>query len=161
MIPLNKLIVQLRTIAIFFIGFIGAVITYGWTLDRAVHLSVPLIAQFIVGLTITTQFNSVATLLVDLFPGQSASATASNNFYRCLLGAAGTAVIDPIITRLGPGWAFTMLAFINVILGVPLILLEWKYGMQFRSERAQKEILRKEMKQHKKLRLNLESSLTL
>lgn len=41
--------------------------------------------------------------MVDLFPGRSASATAANNFYRCLMGAGGTAVIDPILARMGPG----------------------------------------------------------
>lgn len=182
--------------AVFFIGFIAATIVYGWTLDRGVNLAVPLIAQFIsqfvislpsillpchplltrgvvcaVGLTITTQFNSVSTLLVDLFPTQSASATAANNVYRCLLGAAGTAIIDPVISKLGAGelshsgpcslavsdslyWesiglAFTMLSLINVCF-VPLILIEWKYGMQFRLERAHRKQARQEVKAESK-----------
>jgi hypothetical protein len=56
-----------------------------------------------VGFAATTQFNSVATLMVDLYPSQSASATAANNLYRCLVGAAGTAFIEPLLRKLGPG----------------------------------------------------------
>lgn len=98
---------------------------YGWVVEKRVHLAVPLIMQFIgecshpdlpgltapntdlsfslVGLTVTSIFNMVSTLLVDAYPGQSASATAANNLYRCLVGAAGTAVIDPILSALGSG----------------------------------------------------------
>lgn len=109
----------------FFVVYISVCIIYGWTVEKAVHLSVPLICQFFgssplwllspeisllkvfvnstVGLCVTTQFNAIGTLLVDLHPTRSASATAANNLYRCLMGAAGTAVINPIIDALGTG----------------------------------------------------------
>lgn len=55
------------------------------------------------GLGVTTILNSVSTLLVDLYPKQAASATAANNLYRCLCGAAGTAIIEPLINAIGEG----------------------------------------------------------
>lgn len=121
-------------------------VVYGWTVDKAVHLSVPLICQFGVGFASMTQFTSISTLLVDLFPHKSASATASNNLSRCLLGAGATAVIDPIIGAMGngassfrlldhhpprcaqltrwrarthAGWAFTMLSLITLASAPP------------------------------------------
>ncbi|GAA5932417.1 hypothetical protein JCM10213_005313 [Rhodosporidiobolus nylandii] len=128
---------RLRSLPYWFFALIAATITYGWLLDKAVHLSAPLIMQFIIGLSVTSLFNMVNTLLVDLYPGQSASATAANNLYRCLCGAAGTGFIDPLLNRLGAGWAFTMLSLLNCCF-VPLIVLEWKYGMRIRLQRAER-----------------------
>lgn len=48
-------------------------------------------------------FNNVTTLVVDLFPKKSASATAANNLSRCIIGAGGVSVIEPILARIGPG----------------------------------------------------------
>ena len=42
-------------------------------------------------------------LLVDIYPGQPATVTAANNLVRCLLGAAATAVIKPMINVIGTG----------------------------------------------------------
>lgn len=63
------------------------------------------------------------------------SRTTQNNLYRCCLGAAGTAFVDPLINAMGAGWAFTFLSLLNCCF-VPLILLEWKHGMRWRAERA-------------------------
>jgi hypothetical protein len=85
-----------------------------------------------------------------MYSGQSASATAANNLYRCLCGAAGTAVIDPIISALGPGWAFTMLSLLCCCF-IPLIVVEWRCGMRFRGERAARLKSKAERKAEKKL----------
>ncbi|GJN90279.1 hypothetical protein Rhopal_003285-T1 [Rhodotorula paludigena] len=121
--------------AYFFFLLVAATIVYGWVVDRGVHISVPLIMQFIIGLSVTSVFNIVGTLLVDLYPGQSASATAANNLIRCCFGAAGTGFIEPLLDRLGAGWSFTMLSLINCLF-IPLMLLEWRHGMKWRAERA-------------------------
>ncbi|GAA6044652.1 hypothetical protein JCM8097_003129 [Rhodosporidiobolus ruineniae] len=139
---------RLRSLPVWFVALVASTIAYGWLVDKGVHLSAPLIMQFIIGLSVTSLFNSVSTLLVDLYPGQSASATAANNLYRCLCGAAGTGFIDPLLNRLGAGWAFTMLALLNCCF-VPLILLEWKYGMRFRLERAERSKREKEKSDEK------------
>lgn len=47
-----------------------------------------------------------STMLIDLQPGRGSAITGSFNFVRCLLGAAGTATIEPMIQRIGVGWAF-------------------------------------------------------
>ena len=93
--------------------------------------------SLLVGLSVTSQFNCVSTLLVDMYPGASASATAANNLYRCLCGAAGTGFIEPLIAALGEGWAFTLLACLTLAFA-PLLLLEWSRGMRWREERRQR-----------------------
>ncbi|GAA5856146.1 hypothetical protein JCM9279_004925 [Rhodotorula babjevae] len=125
---------RLRSLPYFFFGLVASTIVYGWVVDKGVHLSVPLIMQFIVGLTVTSVMNGVNTLLVDLYPGQSASAIAANNLYRCLCGAAATGFIDPLLKRLDPGWAFTMLSLVTCLFA-PLMILEYRNGMRWRAER--------------------------
>lgn len=49
--------------------------------------------------------SSILTV-IDLFPTESATSTSTNNLIRCLLGAGGLAVIDPILNRLGAGYGF-------------------------------------------------------
>jgi hypothetical protein len=175
-------------------------ITYGWLVEYGVHLSAPLIMQFFsklfsltllfidfeltkfvahatVGLTVTSMFNMAQTLMVDLYPGQGASATAANNLYRCLAGAGILAFIDPLINRMGVGrfdrlwlilllrklttprsfyvgWAFTFLSLLNACF-LPLPWLEMKYGMQWRRERALRLQAKKEHLEEKK-RVKLE-----
>ncbi|BGP14772.1 Kynureninase (L-kynurenine hydrolase) [Rhodosporidiobolus nylandii] len=128
---------RLRSLPYSITLMVVSTIVYGWTVEKGVHISVPLICQF-AGFASMTQFTSISTLLVDLFPGASASATASNNLARCLLGAGATAVIDPIISRMGVGWAFTMLSLLCVAF-LPLLVIEWQYGMRFRQKRAERK----------------------
>ncbi|KWU43702.1 MFS general substrate transporter, partial [Rhodotorula sp. JG-1b] len=136
---------RLRSEPYFFFVLIASTITYGWVLDKGVHLSVPLIMQFFIGVSVTTIFNCTSTLLVDLYPGQSASATAANNLYRCCAGAAGVGFVEPLLNRLGAGWSFTFLSLLCCCFS-PLMLLEWKNGMRWRAERAERLQVEQEQK---------------
>ncbi|GAA6025940.1 hypothetical protein JCM11491_005120 [Sporobolomyces phaffii] len=126
---------RLRSLPYYFVALVCSTIAYGWFVNYGLHLSAPLIMQFIIGLTVTSMFNMSQTLMVDLYPGQGASATAANNLYRCLAGAGTTAFIDPLINRMGVGWAFTFLPLLNTCF-LPLVWLEVRNGMKWRRERA-------------------------
>ncbi|GMF69515.1 unnamed protein product [Aspergillus oryzae] len=110
------------------------VIAFGWVLHFGVHLAAPTTILFVMGLGLTGAFNTVSTLLVDLYPGNASAATASNNFVRCLLGAGATALIDPMLNTMGRGWCFTFIAF--VMLGTaPLLGVVVRFGPRWREER--------------------------
>ncbi|KAI5480269.1 MFS transporter [Pseudohyphozyma bogoriensis] len=111
---------RLRSLPAFVVLLTAAILVNGWTLEKGVHIAAPLVAQFFVGMSVTICFNVATTLLVDLYPGKSASASAANNLSRCLLGAAGQGFIEPLIQALGNGWAFTLIAGINLVM-VPMI----------------------------------------
>ncbi|RUS20019.1 hypothetical protein BC937DRAFT_86558 [Endogone sp. FLAS-F59071] len=51
----------------------------------------------------TAIFNVYSTLMVDLFPGDSASITASNNLSRCIFSAIATVTVNPEVAALGSG----------------------------------------------------------
>ncbi|KOC08603.1 putative MFS transporter [Aspergillus flavus AF70] len=110
------------------------VIAFGWVLHFGVHLAAPTTILFVMGLGLTGAFNTVSTLLVDLYPGNASAATASNNFVRCLLGAGATALIDPMLNAMGRGWCFTFIAFV-MLATAPLLGVVVRFGPRWREER--------------------------
>ncbi|KAI0166548.1 major facilitator superfamily transporter [Xylariaceae sp. FL1272] len=95
-------------------------VAYGWTVQARV---LPIIMAF-------------GTLITDLNPDRSSTAAASANIVRCLLAAAGTAALQPIIDGVGPGWCFTIFGGLIGVC-VPLLLLVIKIGPTWRKRRIQ------------------------
>jgi multidrug resistance protein len=115
-----------------------AMLIYGWVLGREVHLSAPVILLFVIGWSIIGTSQVLNVLLVDLWPGKSASATAANNLFRCELGAAASAAISPMALAMGEGWAYTTLALISIAASPCLLAVATK-GIEWRKKRNQKE----------------------
>jgi hypothetical protein len=86
----------------------------------------------------TGAFTILSTLIVDLYPTKPSSATACNNFVRCLMGAGGTAVIESMLRAMGRGWCFTFVAGVCACMA-PLLVVERKCGMRWRVEREERE----------------------
>lgn len=115
-----------------------SILVFGWFLNYGIHLAAPTCILFLMGLSLTGAFNTIGTLLVDLFPTQAAKATAANNFVRCLLGAGATALIDPMLSAMGRGWCFTFIALV-MMATTPLLLVVIRKGPNWREERRLKE----------------------
>ncbi|KAL4892799.1 major facilitator superfamily domain-containing protein [Aspergillus ambiguus] len=127
--PIEKARLQL-TLPLLVIGGL-AVVAFGWVLDFRVHLAAPTTILFFMGFGLTGAFNTVSTLLVDLYPTNASAATASNNFARCLLGAGATALIDPMLGAMGRGWCFTFVSLV-MLLTAPLLLIVIRLGPRWR-----------------------------
>ncbi|KAK7990494.1 chloramphenicol resistance protein [Apiospora arundinis] len=95
------------------------------------HIAVPLILQFLIGFTKQSLFTFLNTLLVDYYPDKSASAQAANNLVRCEMAAAGLAVVDIMIQRLGVGWCFVVFAALPAVT-LPLIWVLERKGVAWR-----------------------------
>ncbi|KAF5554658.1 multidrug resistance [Fusarium mexicanum] len=91
--------------------------------------------QFIIASTATAIFNINSTILVDCFPDNSAGATATNNLCRCLLGAVGVSVIQPMIASLKIRNAFLVLTGIAVVFS-PLVWVQWRMAEKWRRNRV-------------------------
>lgn len=98
------------------------VLAFGWVVNYGVHLAAPEVLLFFIGMGQTGGFISTSTLLVDLHMSNPAAATAANNMVRSFFSAAASAAIDPMLSSLGRGWAFTLIAFI-LLVTIPFLLL--------------------------------------
>jgi MFS family permease len=104
--PLEK--ARLRLIPLFALLQCAAMLVFGCTLQYHVHISVPIITTFVTGWTAVSIQSIVMTYLVDLFNEKSASASAALNLARCLLGAGGTAIANPLIEATNTGTTFSI-----------------------------------------------------
>lgn len=111
---------------------------WGWALQYKTSIAVPAVLLFLMGLGMIGFNNTSSVLIVDMYPGRAGAATAANNLTRCLIGAAATAAITPMIDKMGIGWAFTLYGFLY-LLGAPMLLLIMKNGIKWRRNLRVKE----------------------
>ena len=121
----------------------AALIAYGWMLRPETRLAAPLVLTFLIGVFMTTTYNSLNVLLVDLYPDSPSAASAANNFTSCLMGVGGSAVIEPMISRMGLGWAFTLVGLV-VAVASPMLYVVKRWGPVWREERRARNKKRKE-----------------
>ena len=154
--PIEKARIQI-IYPLLYIG-IATVLCYGWALERNAPLAAPLILHFTIGLTLTGSFNVMSTVMIYLYPLSPSTATSANNLVRCLMGAAGTAVIIQMINGMGRGWCFTFIAAV-IFSTSPLLWVVQRWGPKWREERRvgiQKHKEEKEAKSHQTERLQRE-----
>jgi MFS family permease len=130
------------------VGILGLLL-FGWTVKYQTHIAGPEVALFIIGLGVSSAFNLTNGLLIDLHRDQPAAATAAINFARCLMSAGGSAAIIPMCNAMNPGWAFTLMALVYVVL---IIVPFWvmRDGMRWRQEREEKKRIRAEEKERER-----------
>ncbi|KAG2175018.1 hypothetical protein INT43_006080 [Umbelopsis isabellina] len=128
---------RLRCIWIHVILLAAAVGAHGWCIQKQASLFAVLPLDFIIGFASTTNYAAVQNLLLDIFPGRQASIMASNNLTRCLFGAAATQATTPLITFLGVGPMFTIIAGLE-LLSLAIFIPVLKWGPQWRKQRLER-----------------------
>lgn len=121
-------------------------VAFGWVIGKKVHVAAPVILLFLSGWALNATSQILNALMVDLWPGSSAAATAANNLMRCELGAAASAAINPMREAMGWGWAFTTLALISIAAS-PTLWVMTRYGIVWRKRRLTRERERDEEKE--------------
>lgn len=108
---------------------------FAWAVQLKVHPAVPLILQFYLGAKCTVLLQVYSALVVDIFPEKPSTIAASNNITRCALSAAMVAALDPLVSTMGRGWFFTMIAFLDggLCMGAVVVLRRW--GKHWRNKR--------------------------
>ncbi|KAF2140823.1 uncharacterized protein K452DRAFT_351588 [Aplosporella prunicola CBS 121167] len=135
-IPLDT--ARLRTVWVWSAMQVASLLVFGWSLDRRVHLAVPIIATFFTGWAAMSLQSMVSTYIVDVFPDRSASASAAMNLARCLMGAGGTAAAMPVIKGIGAGWGFTLLVGVMVA-ALGLVVVQVRFGGRWREQEREGE----------------------
>lgn len=114
--------------------FLAGTLAFGWCIQARTTIALPIIWTFCSGFTSTAIMSMFSTLIVDWYPNAGASATAAINLVRCLLGAGGISVVQPMINVIGVGSTFTVGASICIV-AAPLGLLVYVRGEHWRVER--------------------------
>ncbi|KAI1107867.1 major facilitator superfamily transporter [Jackrogersella minutella] len=124
---------------------IATILGWGWVFQYRANVAILCVLLFLLGWSVVGFSNAINVLLVDVNVGSAGAATASNNLTRCLIGAASTAVIGPMINGVGIGFSFTILGCIYILFS-PMIFLVMKYGVQWRKEKRDRELAKEQKK---------------
>ena len=116
----------------------GALIWYGWTVQKGVHWAAPLIASFFFGVGSMLVFAMATTMLTEFMPRKASAGVAVNNFVRNLFSCIGAIVAQPLISAIGNGWLFTGVGVIAAMSSIVVWLMK-RYGPSWR-ERMVREL---------------------
>jgi len=97
----------------------ACIIPYGWVMGLP-HppLAAVLVLLFIMGTCTSAMFQPITALVIDVHPDNAAASSAAFNLVRCLLGAGGAAIVNPMLNSLGRGWTTTFIALLWVGMSV-------------------------------------------
>ncbi|KAL3435621.1 major facilitator superfamily domain-containing protein [Aspergillus tetrazonus] len=110
----------------------GATLVYAWTLDQEVGgMAVPIIAGFVGGVGLMGSFNGLNTYAAEALPSHRAEVIAGKYIIQYLFSAGASALVVPLIDKIGVGWTFTISAFFTLTGAVlVLIIARWGIDMQ-------------------------------
>jgi MFS family permease len=140
---------RLEVILPLFFVAVAFIVAYGWVLTKKISVAVPVVLLFFTGYSLTSSFQVLNVLMVDIYPGKPSVATAANNFVRCEIGAVFSAILLPLVDSIGWGWAYTLLALLFVGF-VPMLLFVMQKGPKWRQERKVREDKAKAGRQEKR-----------
>ncbi|KAK3069243.1 hypothetical protein LTR53_012575 [Teratosphaeriaceae sp. CCFEE 6253] len=129
-----------------FIVSAACVIGYGWMMDHKISLAGPIIILLVFGYCLIGASQVLNILIIDIYPGQPATATAANNVTRCLIGAAATSAITPMSNAMGNGWAYTILALLFAFSCAGPVA-SMRYGIEWRKAKKDKAYRKKHAKE--------------
>lgn len=95
------------------------------------------------GHIVSLELRARRRMLKPYSPGKAADASAARNACQCILGAAASAAIEPMIQSMGIGWSYTTLAAIFLTSSTSLIFC-MRHGIEWRVARAAREKVREE-----------------
>ena len=97
------------------VAFPTGLLVYGWSLEKQVHWIVPTLATVLCGFSLSSSTTPIMNYLVDLFGDRSASAVAAVLPLRYMAGAFMPVAAPYMYSKLGYGWAHTLLALLLLV----------------------------------------------
>ena len=104
---------------------------FGWSSRASVHWIMPIIGSSFFSVGAFLLFMSVLTYLGDAYPKYVASVYAGNDLVRSSFGAAFPLFANALYTRLGVGWASSLLGFLSIMF-IPIPFALYYYGERIR-----------------------------
>jgi multidrug resistance protein len=101
---------------------------YGWSAQNRLHWIVPNIGTAIFAAGNQLVFQNCQTYIVDSYTRYAASAIAATAVFRSLGGFAFPLFAHQMYSVLGYGWGNSVLAFLGIVVGLPVPFILWWYG---------------------------------
>ncbi|KAK4655159.1 hypothetical protein QC762_404210 [Podospora pseudocomata] len=138
--PIEK--VRLEIAFPFLLLGVGIITSWGWITVNKVEIEKVIIVVLFLGVGLVGVNNVVNALIVDIYPDTAGAALAAYNLAKCIMGAASSGFVAPMILGMGMGPAFTLLGCLYLLL-VPIILLVMWKGVVWRTSRHARELRKK------------------
>ena len=114
---------------------------FGWTSRVSIHWIVPIIGTSLFSVGEFLLFMGVLSYLGDAYPKYVASAYAGNDLVRSAFGAAFPLFAGSMYSKLGIGWASSLLGFLAVaFIPIPFVLYFYGKSIRSRSKMARHDI---------------------
>ncbi|CAI1718800.1 hypothetical protein SEUBUCD646_0N02530 [Saccharomyces eubayanus] len=114
-----------------------AYLLFGWSIDKGWRIESVLITSFVCSYCAMSTLSTSTTLLVDLYPTKSSTASSCFNFVRCSLSTIFMGCFAKMKASMTVGGTFTFLCALvfcfNFLMFIPM-----KYGMKWRDDRLLK-----------------------
>lgn len=104
---------------------------FGWSARPSVHWIMPIIGSSFFSIGSFLLFISVLAYLGDAYPKYVASVYAGNDLFRSAFGAAFPLFANAMYTKLGVGWASSLLGFLSIAF-IPIPFVLYFYGERIR-----------------------------
>lgn len=113
-------------------------VAFGWCIDVKAPLASVLVMSGFASLFSNCILTFSTTLIVDIFPSKTSTATGCLNLFRCLLSALFIGCLSKMATSMTYGGVFTFLGALTALSACPLFYL-LKNGREITLKRKRKE----------------------
>jgi MFS transporter, DHA1 family, multidrug resistance protein len=114
---------------------------FGWSSRASVHWIMPVIGSGFFSIGAFLLFISVLAYLGDAYPKYVASVYAGNDLVRSSFGAAFPLFANAMYTKLGVGWASSLLGFLSIaFIPIPFVLYFYGEKIRRRSKMARHDL---------------------
>ena len=110
-----------------------ALVWYGWTAEYGLYWLAPIAANFFFGAGSMLIFAMATTMLTEFMPQRASNGVALNNFVRNIFSFGGSFLANPLISKIGNGWLFTILGIIALCSCFVIVAMR-RYGPKWRKQ---------------------------
>ncbi|KAK6205004.1 major facilitator superfamily domain-containing protein [Scheffersomyces amazonensis] len=101
---------------------------FGWCLQYRKNISSIIISTILIAFSSSAFISACTTMLVDLYPGKGSASTSCLNLMRCWLAALGSGVLDKMISSMGLGGCYTLVAGLCLLADLSLFYVVHSIG---------------------------------
>lgn len=133
-VPFNKIRVRLDCSVVPMCFTQIGLLLFGWLLHKSKSVAPAIVGTCFLSLGSSSFIAIVTTTLVDLHPANGSASTSCVNLVRCLLAAAGVSALDKMVSTIGLGGSYTIMAGLCLLSYLMLLYVVFHHLKQLRKQ---------------------------